>query len=116
CACHQGIDEKSDESFSLRTVAVRDRRTHADIILGRVAMKQRLKGGEKSHVQGYAFFPAERLQLYVKRLWQRKETISSIKTLHGRAGTIEWQSQRRGRCVQPFLPIIEMPLKRLALQ
>ena len=48
-AQHERVEEGSGDAFDLRTRAVRDRRAHEDVVLGRVAVEEHAERGEQGH-------------------------------------------------------------------
>ena len=53
------VDQRADEALGPRTIAIGDVRGHSHVVLTRVAMQQRLQGGDERHEQRAAFSMAE---------------------------------------------------------
>src|SRR6266536_3736420 len=68
---NQSIDEESNQSLNLSTIAIRDRRSDNHILLPRITVEQYLKSCHQRHELSNPFASTQFIDCFGQRLWQR---------------------------------------------
>ena len=106
---------KSDQGLRLGPVAVGNVRAHDDVLLPRVAVKQRLEACEQQHEHRHVLLLAKRLQRLAESGRQHEALRRAARTLNDRARPVRRQFEHR-HAAQSLAPVTKLRLKRLALQ
>jgi hypothetical protein len=111
----QHVDEEADQRLHLAAIAVGDGGADGNIALPRVALEQRLEGGEESHEQGGAPATAELPQPLRQVGRNDHEALAAGRLREDRPGPVGGPVER-GDPRQPLAPVGELPLQDLAPQ
>ncbi|VVO30595.1 hypothetical protein PS720_04956 [Pseudomonas fluorescens] len=103
-----GVDEKADQAFDFRAVAVGDRHADADIALPGVTMQQHVEGTEQQHKQGDVVLLRTGAQLRGQLRVDRKFMPRALIARHGRAWAVGGQLQHRVLITQARLPVLQL--------
>ena len=116
-AQNQRVDESANQILGLKHRPAGDRRTNNYVFLAAVTKQQSLKRCQQRHEQGRALAPADffnERRGEVRRQLRRHAT--PLKAVRWRPRKIGWQIQHC-RCIGKLpLPVIELPVNRLAFQ
>src|SRR5215217_506247 len=112
----QRVHKQSDQPFHLGPATARDRATHHDVFLPRVAPQQHLKHRQQRHVQRHTCTPAQLSQLLADfRLHPKSHSRTRI-TLHCRSRPSTGQLQQRRRPGQLLFPETQLLAHYFVLQ
>jgi hypothetical protein len=112
----QGVDEKSDQSFSLDPVASGDRGAYREIVLAAVAGQQGLEGGEERHEDRRPLAPAQGFDLPGERRRQPHRPGGAPVALDRGPGTVGGQLQERRQPGELPAPEGDLAFQDLAVQ
>src|SRR5208282_5886970 len=100
---NQGVEEKPDQVFKFRAIAVGYRRPDCNIRLAGVPVEEYFKCREQSDKQRDTFLPAQRLQRIRSRLGYREFNRSPGKARIRGPGMVSGQRERGnpGKLVSP---------------
>ncbi|CRM99039.1 hypothetical protein [Pseudomonas sp. 34 E 7] len=109
-ANHQGVEQRPDQRRQLGAIALRHRRTQAQVTLAAVARQQASKGGQAKDVQGHALLAdgPVHLRRQVSRQFAHPYRAAMATLVGGRTRMIAGQGQRSGRIGQLVAPVIEL--------
>ncbi len=113
---HQRVHEEANQPLQLRSVAPRNRRAHANIILTAVAVQQHRKARLQHHEQRRTPPLTKLLELARQLPAQREANACTPVRLHRWSRSIRGQLQQRRRSTQLPLPIPQLLLQILSLQ
>ena len=106
----QGVDEEPDQPLRLHLVTARDRDSHHDVILFRMATKQDLKRSQLHHEGGGTAASCDFLNSLDDVARDGCDLNRPFESLFWRPRSIGWQFQKSRRRLQFVSPIIELLL------
>ena len=115
-AQNQRVDESANQILGLKHRPAGDRRTNNDVFLAAVTKQQSLKRCQQRHEQGGILVSTQEFERRGEVRRHLRRHAAPLKAVHWRPRKIGWQIHHC-RCIGKLtLPVIELPVNRLAFQ